>query len=43
MARIGLEFKKTALDDTAKQTILRRLGVQIKEMTRVSMVLEEIP
>jgi phenylacetate-CoA ligase len=43
VARISLEFKKTALDDTAKQTILRRLGVKIKEMTQVPMALEEVP
>jgi phenylacetate-CoA ligase len=43
VARIHLEFKKTALDDTAKDTILRQLGTKIKEMTQVSMALEEVP
>jgi phenylacetate-CoA ligase len=43
VARVSLEFKKIALDDAAKTTILRRLGAKIKEMTQVSMALEEVP
>ena len=43
VARISLEFKKTALDDTAKEAILKQLGTKIKETTQVSMALEEVP
>jgi phenylacetate-CoA ligase len=43
VARISLEFKKTALEDPAKESILNRLGAKIKEMTQVSMALEEVP
>jgi len=43
VARVSLEFKKTGLDDSAKAAILRRLGAKIKEMTQVSMALEEVP
>jgi phenylacetate-CoA ligase len=43
VARVSLEFKKTVLDDPAKKTILSRLGAKIKEMTQVSMALEEVP
>lgn len=43
VARVSLEFKKTALDDAAKASILSRLGAKIKEMTQVSMALEEVP
>jgi phenylacetate-CoA ligase len=43
VARISLEFKKTALNEPAKETILSRLGAKIKEMTQVSMTLEEVP
>jgi hypothetical protein len=32
-----------ALDDSAKAAVLRRLGAKIKEMTQVSMALEEVP
>lgn len=43
VARISLEFKKMTLGDSAKATILRRLTAKIKEMTQVSMALEEVP
>jgi phenylacetate-CoA ligase len=43
VARVSLEFKKTALDDSAKAAILQRLAAKIKEMTQVSMALEEVP
>ena len=43
VARVSLEFKKTTLDDKTKAGILRRLEARIKEMTQVSMVLEEVP
>jgi phenylacetate-CoA ligase len=42
VAKVSLEFKQTALDDSAKAAILLRLGVKIKEMTQVSMALEEV-
>ena len=43
VARVSLEFKKTGLEDSAKAPIMRRLGAKIKEMTQVSMALEEVP
>jgi len=43
VARVRLEFKKMALDDSAKAAVLRRLGAKIKEITQVSMALEEVP
>jgi phenylacetate-CoA ligase len=43
VAKVSLEFKKTVRDDSAKAAILRRLGAKIKEMTQVSMALEEVP
>ncbi|MBW2472528.1 MAG: AMP-binding protein [Deltaproteobacteria bacterium] len=43
IARISLEFKKTAPDDSAKTAILHQLAAKIKEMTQVSMVCEEVP
>jgi phenylacetate-CoA ligase len=43
VARVSLEFKKTGLDDSAKASILHRLAAKIKEMTQVSMALEEVP
>ena len=43
VARVSLEFKKLALDDAAKADILRRLGAKIKEMTQVSMEVEDVP
>jgi phenylacetate-CoA ligase len=42
VARISLEFKKMTQDDSAKANILRRLAAKIKEMTQVSMALEEV-
>ena len=43
VARISLEFKKSSLDDSAKAALLQRLGEKIKELTHVSMELEEVP
>ncbi len=43
VARVSLEFKKTALDNATKAAVLKQLGVKIKEMTQVSMALEEVP
>ena len=43
IAKVSFEFKKAGMDDEAKSTILHRLGKKIKEMTQVSMQLEEVP
>jgi phenylacetate-CoA ligase len=43
IAKVIFEFKKTGLDDGTKSTIIDRLGGKIKEMTQVSMQLEEVP
>jgi phenylacetate-CoA ligase len=43
IARVSFEFKKAGLDDKAKNIILDRLAGKIKEMTQVSMQLEEVP
>ena len=43
IAKVSFEFKKAGLDDEAKSAILHRLGEKIKEMTQVSMQLEEVP
>ena len=42
-AKVSFEFKKTALDADTKNAILDRLGAKIKEMTQVTMLLEEVP
>jgi phenylacetate-CoA ligase len=42
-AKVSFEFKKTALDADTKNAILHRLGAKIKEMTQVTMLLEEVP
>jgi phenylacetate-CoA ligase len=43
IAKVRFEFKKAGLDDKAKNIILDRLAGKIKEMTQVSMQLEEVP
>jgi phenylacetate-CoA ligase len=43
IAKVSFEFNKAGLDDEAKSAILHRLGGKIKEMTQVSMQLEEVP
>jgi phenylacetate-CoA ligase len=43
IAKVSFEFKKTGVDDKVKSAILHRLGGKIKEMTQVSMQLEEVP
>lgn len=43
VAKVSFEFKNAALDDTAKATIINKLGYKIKELTLVTMQLEEVP
>jgi phenylacetate-CoA ligase len=43
IAKVRFEFKKAGLDDKVKNIILDRLAGKIKEMTQVSMQLEEVP
>jgi len=43
VATVTVEFKKTALDDSAKATILKSLSDRIKEVTQVTMSVEEVP
>jgi phenylacetate-CoA ligase len=43
VAKISVEFKKMALDNKLKPTILRKLREKIKEMTQVTMRIEEVP
>ena len=43
VATVTVEFKKTALDDSAKETILKSLRDRIKEVTQVTMSVEEVP
>jgi phenylacetate-CoA ligase len=43
VAQVSLEFKKAAMDDSAKGELLHRLTNKIKGMTQVSMALEEVP
>lgn len=43
IAQLRMEFKKILLDDSTKSAILKRLGAKIKEMTQVTMALEEVP
>jgi phenylacetate-coenzyme A ligase PaaK-like adenylate-forming protein len=40
---VSIEFKKTALDQRSKSIILEQLAHKIKEMTYVTMRLEEVP
>ena len=43
VALLNIEFKKIPLDQDKKSAILSRLADKIKEMTHVSMKLEEVP
>lgn len=43
VAKLKVEFKKVALDESNKTAILRKLGDKIKEMTQVTMQPEEVP
>lgn len=43
VAKISVEFKKMALDNKLKATILSKLREKIKEMTQVTMRIEEVP
>jgi len=43
VAAVSVEFKKTALDNRAKATILKRLSDTIREVTQVTMSVEEVP
>ncbi len=43
IAKVSLEFKKTVSDGTAKAAIAKKLSHKVKEMTQVTMQLEEVP
>jgi phenylacetate-CoA ligase len=43
IAKLSLEFKKMALADSNKATLMRNLGDKIKALTQVTMKLEEVP
>ena len=43
IAKVNIEFKKAVRDADAKSATLQRLGGKIKEMTQVTMQLEEVP
>jgi phenylacetate-CoA ligase len=43
VAKLRLEFKKTAVDGAVKMAVLGKLADKIKEMTQVTMQLEEVP
>jgi len=43
VATVSVEFKKMALDDKTKATILKKLSDKIKEVTQVTMRVEEVP
>jgi phenylacetate-CoA ligase len=43
IATVTVEFKQMALDDATKADILQKLGGKIKEMTYVTMRIEEVP
>lgn len=43
VARLSFEFKKIALNSDAKAAIIKKLGSKVKEMTQVTMQLEEVP
>jgi phenylacetate-CoA ligase len=43
VARVSVEFKKMPLDDDLKHSVLEKLYEKIKEMTQVTMKVEEVP
>jgi len=43
VATVTVEFKEIPLDDKAKATILKKLSDKIKEVTQVTMRVEEVP
>ncbi len=43
IASVSLEFKKTVLAEEARADIIRKLGQKIKEMTQVTMKVDEVP
>ena len=43
IALIKVEFAKPSLDDESRSEILNQLGNKIKEMTQVTMKIEEVP
>lgn len=43
VAKVSIEFKKIALDDKIKAIIRKKLSDKIKEMTQVTMKIEEVP
>ena len=43
VAKVLFEFKKMALDEKAKADIIQKLGSRIKELTQVTMKVEEVP
>jgi len=43
VAGVSLEFKKMALAEEARAEIIRKLGQKIKEMTQVTMKVDEVP
>jgi len=43
IAKVAVEFKQMTLDDNVKSQILKKLSNKIKEMTYVSMMVEEVP
>lgn len=43
VATVSIEFRKMPLDDQTKRTIIKELSDKIKEMTQVTMKVEEVP
>ena len=43
VARVSIEFKKIPLDDNTKADIIKKLHARIKELTQVTMQVEEVP
>jgi len=43
VAKVSIEFKKIPLSDEAKAEVLRKLHESIKELTHVTMEVEEVP
>ncbi|MBW1944972.1 MAG: hypothetical protein JRJ51_19370, partial [Deltaproteobacteria bacterium] len=43
VAKVSIEFKKIPLDDNTKADIIKKLHARIKELTQVTMQLEEVP
>ena len=43
VARVSIEFKKIPLDDSTKADIIKKLHARIKELTQVTMQVEEVP